>query len=330
MTEITEELASEIGVKAACEVLDVPRSQIYRARQPQTEPQPRPTPPRALSENERGEVRQILNSQRFTDLAPRQVYAKLLDEGQYWCHWRTMYRILSAHDEVRERRNVRQHPPYHKPELLATAPNQLWSWDLTKLRGPHKWTHYALYVVLDIFSRYVVGWMIAERELASLAESLIKESCRKEGIQREQLTIHSDNGKPMRSKTLALLYADLGINASFTRPYTSDDNPFSEAQFKTLKYQPDYPDRFGSLQDARAWARPLFTWYNHDHYHTGLNLMTPASVHHGLASEVQQQRQGVLAEAFAAHPERFVKGVPVAAGPPQQVWINPPKEANLP
>ncbi len=330
MTEITEELAVEIGVKAACEVLNVPRSRVYRARQPQSEPQPRPKPKRALSENERLEVRQILNSEPFADLAPRQVYAKLLDEGQYLCHWRTMYRILSEHHEVRERRNLRRHPTYQKPELLATAPKQVWSWDITKLRGPHKWTHFALYVVLDIFSRYVVGWMIAERELASLAQILIKESCHNEGIQKEQLTIHSDNGKPMRAKSLALLYADLGVNASFTRPYTSDDNPYSEAQFKTLKYQADYPDCFGSIQDARVWARQFFNWYNHEHYHTGLNLLTPTSVHHGLAVEIQQERQHVLLDAFAAHPERFVKGAPVVAGPPQHVWINPPKEANLP
>ncbi len=330
MTQITEELAIAVGVKRACEVLDVPRSRIYRSRQPQTEPKGCPTSVRALSGSERRQVRDVLNSERFADLAPRQVYAKLLDEQQYLCHWRTMYRILNEHDEVRERRDQRRHPVYQKPELLATAPNQVWSWDITKLRGPHKGIYFALYAVLDIFSRYVVGWMIAERELASLAKTLIEESCQKEGIVEEQLTIHSDNGKPMRSKSLALLYADLGVNASFNRPYTSDDNPFSEAQFKTLKYQPDYPDRFGSIQDARVWARPFFNWYNYEHYHTGLNLLTPASVHRGEAIEVQQQRQTILAAAFAAHPERFVKGAPLVAGPPQAVWINPPKEANLP
>lgn len=330
MTAIVEELAVEVGVKHACEVLDIPRSRIYRSRQPKSEPKERPIPARALSQPERMKVRDTLNSERFADLAPRQVYAKLLDEEQYLCHWRTMYRILEEHDEVRERRNQRQHPVYQKPELLATAPNQVWSWDITKLRGPHKGTYFALYVVLDIFSRYVVGWLIAERELASLAKTLIEDSCRKEGIEAEQLTIHSDNGKPMRSKSLALLYADLGINASFNRPYTSDDNPFSESQFKTLKYQPDYPDHFGSIQDARVWARPFFDWYNCEHYHTGLNLLTPASVHRGEAIEVQQQRQAVLTAAFAAHPERFVKGAPLVARPPQAVWINPPKEVNLP
>lgn len=330
MSAITEELAVEVGVKHACEVLEVPRSRIYRNRQPKSKPRQRPTPARALSGAERSQVRDVLNSERFADLAARQVYARLLDEGQYLCHWRTMYRILSDHAEVRERRDQRRHPVYQKPELLATAANRVWSWDITKLRGPHKGTYFALYVVLDIFSRYVVGWMIAERELASLAKRLIEETCHKEGIEEEQLSIHSDNGKPMRSKSLALLYADLGINASFNRPYTSDDNPFSEAQFKTLKYQPDFPDRFGSIQDARVWARHFFTCYNYQHYHTGLNLLTPASVHYGEAIKVQQQRQTVLTAAFSVHPERFVRGTPLVAGPPQAVWINPPKEVNLP
>lgn len=329
MTTIVGDLAVEVGVKRACEVLDVPRSRIYRSSQPKMAPKPRPTSARALSHSERFVVRDTLNSERFVDLAPRQVYARLLDDGQYLCHWSTMYRILREHDEVRERRNQRQHPLYQKPELLATAPNQVWSWDITKLRGPHRGSYYALYVLLDIFSRYVVGWLIAERELASLARTLIEQCCHKEGIAKEQLTIHSDNGKPMRSKSLALLYADLGVNASFTRPYTSDDNPYSESQFKTLKYRPTYPDRFRSIQEARAWARRFFSWYNHDHYHTGLNLLTPASVHHGQASGIQQQRQQVLTAAFDAHPERFVKGTPVVAGPPQAVWINPPEEVNL-
>jgi putative transposase len=330
MTAIVEELGVTIGVQRACDVLNVPRSRIYRARQPQSEAQARPRPERALSHTERAQVRSLLNSDRFMDKAPRQVYAKLLDEGQYLCHWRTMYRILSAHNEAQERRNQRQHPVYHKPELLATAPNQVWSWDITKLRGPHKWTHYALYVLLDIFSRYVVGWMIAERELAALAKTLIAASCRKAGIQPQQLTLHSDNGKPMRAKSLALLMRDLGVNASFSRPYTPDDNPFSEAQFKTLKYQPNYPDRFDTIQDARVWARRFFAWYNDEHYHSGLNLLTPASVHHGQATAIQRQRQSVLTTAYAAHPERFVRGAPLVAGSPHQVWINPPKALVIP
>ena len=330
MTRLTESLAQTVGVKAACAVLKVPRSRVYRARQPQSPSQPRPTPARALSEIERAQVRQTLNSERFAERAPRQVYAALLDEGQYLCSWRTMYRVLAAHDEVRERRNQRRHPIYLKPELLAVAPNQVWSWDITKLRGPVRWSYFSLYVLLDIFSRYVVGWLIAEQESAALAELLVVESCARQGIVRDQLTLHADNGGPMRAQSLALLLTDLGVTASHSRPYTSDDNPFSEAQFKTLKYQPDYPDRFGSIQEARTWARRFFTWYNQQHYHSGLNLLTPASVHCGQATVIQQQRQTVLSAAYAVHPERFSQGVPVVAGPPPAVWINPPSGGKLP
>jgi putative transposase len=272
----------------------------------------------------------VLNSERFMDRAPRQVYATLLDDGIYLCHWRTMYRILAAHAEVRERRKQRRHPVYHKPELLAEQPNQVWSWDITKLRGPAKWTHFALYTVIDIFSRYVVGWMIAERESAQLAKQLIASAVANQQIQPEQLTLHADNGKPMKAKTLALLLSDLGVNKSHSRPYVSDDNPFSEAQFKTLKYHPDYPDRFGCIQDARGWARPFFQWYNHQHYHTGLNLLTPVSVHYGQAEAIRQQRQAVLAAAYAQHPQRFVRGKPIVKGAPDAVWINPPIVSNLP
>jgi putative transposase len=317
-------------VKAAGAALSVPRSRVYRARQPQSPSQPRPTPVRALSQAERIQVRQTLNSERFADRAPRQVYAALLDEGQYLCSWRTMYRLLAAHDEVRERRDQRRHPIYQKPELLATAPNQVWSWDITKLRGSVTWTYFYLYVLLDIYSRYAVGWLIAERESAALAELLVAKSCAKQGIVRNQLTLHADNGAPMRSQSLALLLSDLGVTASHSRPHTSDDNPFSEAQFKTLKYQPGYPDRFGSIQDARAWARRFFGWYNQQHYHSGLNLLTPASVHFGQATVIQQQRQTILSAAYAVHPERFSKGAPLVAGPPPAVWINPPSGGNLP
>ena len=265
MTAIAETLGQQIGLKPACAVLKVPRSRLYRARQPQVQPTERPLPASALSDHEREQVRQTLNSERFGDKAPRQVYAALLDDGAYLCHWRTMYRVLAAHDEVRERRNLLTHPTYHKPELLASAPNQVWSWDITKLRGPVKWTYFYLYVLLDIYSRYVVGWMIAERETAALAKDLVETTCARQGIAREQLTLHADNGGPMRAKSLALLLDDLGVSASHSRPHTSDDNPFSEAHFKTLKYHPGYPDRFGSIQDARAWARPFFDWYNHEH-----------------------------------------------------------------
>jgi putative transposase len=330
MTAIVATLGEQIGLKQACQVLKVPRSRVYRARQPQAQPTERALPASALSHQEREQVRQVLNSQRFQDQAPRQVYARLLDEGAYLCHWRTMYRVLAAYDEVRERRNLLTHPTYRKPELLATAPNQVWSWDITKLRGPVKWTYFYLYVLLDIYSRYVVGWMIAQRETVVLAQELVETACIRQGVTRDQLTLHADNGGPMRAKALALLLADLGVNASHSRPHTSDDNPFSEAQFKTLKYHPGYPDRFGSIQDARAWARPFFNWYNDAHYHTGLNLLTPATVHYRQAEAICQQRQTVLNAAYSAHPERFSKGLPVVAAPPKEVWINPPSRSILP
>jgi putative transposase len=319
------ELASKIGVKSACEVLNVPRSRLYRQRQPQAEPKPRPTPAHALAPAEKASVREVLNSERFMDQAPRQVYAALLDEDRYLCHWRTMYRILSAHDEVRERRLIRRHPAYKKPELLAERPNEVWSWDITHLRGPVKWSGYKLYTVLDIFSRYVVGWMIAEVESSDLAKQLIAETARKQGIQPDQLTLHADNGSPMTGKPLSQLLVDLGITKSHSRPHTSDDNPFSEAQFKTMKYRPHYPDRFPSIDDARMWARSFFAWYNHEHYHSALNLMTPSSVHDGEAVAVQQQRQSVMSAAFEACPERFRGGMPIVKGPPAAVYINPPK-----
>ncbi len=328
MTAIAQELSQMVGITRACQALDIPRSRLYPRHSPA--PVPRPTPQHALSTEERTTVREALNSERFMDRAPRQVYATLLDEGVYLCHWRTMYRILDIHTEVRERRRQRQHPVYQKPELLAEKPNQVWSWDITKLRGPAKWTHFALYTVIDIFSRYVVGWMIAERESGELATQLIATAAANQQIQTDQLTLHSDNGKPMKAKTLALLLSDLGVNKSHSRPYVSDDNPFSEAQFKTLKYHPDYPDRFGCIQDARVWAQTFFQWYNHQHYHTGLNLLTPASVHYGHAEDIRQQRQAVLAAAYVQHPQRFVRGEPIVKGAPDAVWINPPTGTNLP
>jgi putative transposase len=323
------ELASKIGVKSACEVLNVPRSRIYRQRQPKVEPTPRPRPAHALSDAEKANVREVLNSERFMDQPPRQVYASLLDEGTYLCHWRTMYRILTTYDEVHERRLVRRHPVYKKPELLATAPNQVWSWDITYLRGEATWIHYPLYTVLDIFSRYVVGWMLAEVESSELAKQLIAETARKHGIQPDQLTLHADNGSPMKGKPLSQLLVDLAITRSHSRPHTSDDNPFSEAQFKTMKYRPDYPDRFASIVAARQWARPFFDWYNNDHYHSGLNLLTPASVHYGDAFVLQQQRQTVMSLAYQTHPERFMHGLPLVKGAPTAVYINPPREVQI-
>jgi transposase InsO family protein len=318
----------------ACAALGVPRSSLYETRaqatkpaDPAAQPAPRPAPPRALSQAEKERVRDVLNSERFADAAPREVYAELLDKDQqYFCSWRTMYRVLAEYHEVRERRNQLRHPAYKKPELLATGPNQVWSWDITKLRGPSKGVYYYLYVMLDIYSRCVVGWMLAEVEAAELAEQLITETCAKQGVQREQLTIHADNGSPMIAKSVAVLMADLGVVKSHSRPHVSDDNPFSEAQFKTLKYRPDYPQRFGSLPDARSWARRFFAWYNDDHHHSGLALLTPTVVHRGQAEIVRQSRQAVLRQAYQTHPERFVKGVPTPDKLPAAVWINPPKE----
>jgi putative transposase len=327
MIQATGALAKKVSVSRACEALGFPRSSLYRAHQPrpEIEKQSRPTPPRALSQAEKDTVRAVLNNARFQDNSPRQVYAMLLDEGIYHCSISTMYRVLHEHDEVHERRNQLQHPVYAKPELLATDPNQLWSWDITKLRGPAKWVYFYLYVILDVFSRYVVGWLLAEYESAVLAEQLIAESCLKQQIDPDQLTLHADRGPSMRSKTVAQLLADLGIAKTHSRPYTASDNPFSESQFKTMKYRPGYPDRFGSAADARAWARTFFNWYNNEHRHSNLGLMTPAMVHHGRTPEVATQRQAVLRAAYEKHPERFVKGLPVPPQLPEAVWINPPR-----
>lgn len=325
MMTIVEQLGQQIGLAAACRHLNVVRSSLYRGRQPKTEPKPPPTPRRALSPDERAEVRAVLNSERFQDSPPRQVYATLLDEAHYLCHWRTMYRILDEYQEVAERRDQRQQANYQKPELVATASNQVWSWDITQLKGPAKWCYFYLYVILDIFSRYVVGWLIAEQESAELAQRLIAETCAKQGIEPEQLALHSDRGSPMTSKLVSQLLTDLGIIKSHSRPRVADDNPYSEAQFKTLKYRPDYPDRFQDLSHARQWGQSVFTWYNHDHYHSALGLLTPASVHYGQADIILAQRQQVLQAAYLAHPERFVKGLPVVPAPPKEVWINQPK-----
>lgn len=316
---------------AACRALGMPRSSFYRVRGADKSPKltvAKPSrPPRALNQKERVNVREILNSERFQDLSPREVYATLLDEGLYLCHWRTMYRILDEHDEVRERRNQLRHPDHQKPELLATGPNQVWSWDISKLLGPVKWTYYYLYVILDIFSRYVVGWMVADRESASLARELIGQTCAKQDIQAEQLILHADRGSPMIAKSLAILLADLGVTKSHSRPHISDDNPYSEAQFKTLKYRSDYPERFGCHADARAWARAFFDWYNHEHHHSALGLLTPADVHYGRAEEIFQKRQQVLHAAYEKNPERFVRGLPKPPELPHEVWINPPKKS---
>lgn len=313
-----------LGTAPACDALGLSRASVYRHRQPAGPRAARPTPLRALALGERQVVLDTLHAERFLDQAPAQVHATLLDEGTYLCSPRTMYRILDDAHEVKERRNQVRRPAYVKPELLATQPNQLWSWDITKLLGPAKWTYFYLYVILDVFSRYVVGWMVAPRESAALAERLIAATCATQGIAPGQLTLHADRGASMRSKPVALLLADLGVVKTHSRPHVSNDNPFSEAQFKTLKYCPAFPDRFGSLADARAFGQPFFSWYNHAHHHSALGYLTPAMVHYGVAEGVREQRSIVLAAAYAAHPERFVRGVPQPAPLPTAVWINPP------
>jgi putative transposase len=321
-------LSVEVGIKLACASLAVPRSGFYRIkarnRAPMM-PEKHSISPRALSADERQIVLDILHTDPFIDKAPQEVYATLLDEGKYHCSISTMYRILNANAEVKERRNQLTHPVYQKPQLLATAPNQVWSWDITKLLGPVKWTYFYLYVILDIFSRYVVGWMIASAELAALAEKLIKETCAKQNIEQGQLTIHADRGSSMRSKPVALLLSDLGITKTHSRPYTSDDNPFSESQFKTLKYRPDFPERFGCIEDSRSFCQVFFPWYNTKHHHSGIGLHTPESVHFGLAQDVRNARSEVLRTAYETHPERFVKKIPVPPPLPEAAWINKPK-----
>ncbi len=332
MIQAVQDLAPTTGITTACQTLDLPRSSFYRAQEPVrpvvSHPlrERRPSP-RALTITEKETVRAVLNSERFQDQSPREVYATLLDEEHYLCSWRTMYRILAENHEVRERRDQLQHPAYAKPELLATRPNQVWSWDITKLRGPVTWTYYYLYVILDVYSRYVVGWLIAECESEAFAQELIRATCDKQGIQPGQLTLHADNGSAMIAKSVAQLLIDLDVVKSHSRPHVSDDNPYSEAQFKTLKYRPDYPARFAGLIEARTWAQTFFAWYNTNHHHSGLGLLTPVVVHSGKAASVLQQRQKVLDIAYATHPERFVKHAPVPAQLPVVVWINPPKPA---
>ncbi len=316
-------------MKAACEALQVSRATVYRHRQPPSPAAPRPTSHRALSKDEVHEVLQALNSERFADKAPAEVYATLLDEELYLCSISTMYRILRRNAAVRERRNQLRHPNYAKPELLATGPNQVWSWDITKLKGPRPGTYLHLYVIIDVFSRYVVGWMVAENESAILANRLIAETIGKQELdpeQLKQLTLHADRGTSMRSKLVAQLLADLGVTKTHSRPHVSNDNPYSESQFKTLKYRPGFPARFGCLEDARAFCRHFFRWYNLEHRHHGIALLTPATVHYGHVDEVLATRQSALNTAFNANPERFGKA-PQVEEPRSNVWINPPSKS---
>lgn len=324
-----EQYRHQVGTATLCKALNIPKASFYRQLAPKDNVStlPRQRPEHALSGIEQQQVLDVLHGPRFVDLAPAQVYAQLLEEGRYLCSIRTMYRLLANHNEVRERRKLTKHPVYAKPELLATKPNELWSWDITKLKGPAKWSYYHLYVIMDVYSRYIVGWMIAERESSILAKRLIAQSCLKQNITQDQLTLHADRGSSMKSKVVAQLLSDLGVTKTHSRPHVSNDNPYSESQFKTMKYRPQYPDRFGSIQDARIFAVDFFYWYNEEHRHSGIALYTPSDVHYGRIEQIRQDRQSALDAAYQRHPNRFVNKAPKAALPPQAVWINPPEKS---
>ena len=329
--ETVTELAPRLGVRPLCHTLSLSSATYYRHLRPSSSSTSSSTSgsaqrftPRELLPAERSHVLDVLHEPRFVDLAPAEVYATLLDEGKYFCSERTMYRVLSENHEVRERRDVARHVHYTAPELLATKPNELWSWDITKLKGPAKWNWYHLYVVLDVFSRYVVGWMVAHRESATLAKRLISTSCERQGILPGQLTVHADRGSSMTSKPVALMLADLGITKTHSRPHVSNDNPYSESQFKTMKYRPDFPERFGSIEHARMHCVDFFRWYNDEHRHSGLGMLTPHDVHYGLAEMRHAHRALVLQAAYTAHPERFVRQIPAPPAIPTAAWINKP------
>jgi len=325
------ELAGEIGVVAACKAVGRPRSSHHTRTRPPVYGPPGPprsrkgqAQPRALSPDERVHMLEVLHSERFADVAPASVYATLLDEGTYLCSTSTMHRLLREQGESGERRRQATHPAKVKPELVATGPNQVWSWDITKLLGPAKWTYYYLYTIIDIYSRYVPGWLLAPREDAKLAEQLIGDTCFAQNIERGQLSLHADRGSSMASKTVALLLADLGVTKSHSRPHVSNDNPFSESQFKTMKYRPDFPARFDSIEQARRHTRDFMGWYNHAHRHSGIAMMSPADVHYGRAAQITAARGVVLDSAYTAHPDRFVRHAPVPPKMSDASWINRP------
>jgi len=327
--QTVNDLTMIIGTRPACRALGASPATIYRRRRP---PAPRPVrprapSPRALSQPERDAVLAELHSERFVDSAPAAVWATLLDEGRYLASERTMYRLLaSEHGPGRDRRDQLSHPPYAAPELLAEQPNEVYSWDITKLKGPAKWTYFYLYVILDVYSRYAVGWTVQHRESSLVAKDLIAQVCEQQHIGPGQLTVHADRGSSMTSKPVAFLLADLGVLKTHNRPYTSTDNPYSEAQFKTLKYRPGFPARFDNIEHARAFCRRFFAWYNGVHRHSGIGLMTPADVHHGRADAVHADRVRVLDAAYAATPERFVRHPPRPPALPTAAWINKPND----
>lgn len=323
------EISPYVGKKTACEAFDIARASFYRYHSGNTNRKKTSfkRPPLALNQDEKIKILDILHSEKYQDKAPYQIYAGLLDEGIYHCSIRTMYRILSEeHDGVKERRRQVQRRNHIKPELLATGPNQVWSWDITKLKSVNKWTYFYLYVIMDIFSRYVVGWMVAHREKTALAKRLIEESCQKQGITRDQLTLHADRGASMKSKGVSQLLADLGVTKTHSRPHVSNDNPYSEAQFKTLKYCPEFPGQFGSIQDSRRFCQDFFHYYNREHYHSGIGLVTPEQLHYGQADKIYTNRSKVLVEAFNRNPARFKGRLPIPPELPDSAWINKPKD----
>jgi putative transposase len=331
IAEHLEDLEAVTSTQAACDLLGASRATVYRRRRPPASRPPvsRPEPANKLSETERQRILAVLRSDEYCDLAPAQVWARLLDDGVYLCSISTMYRLLAIAGENRERRRQRTHPARKKPELMATAPNGVWSWDITKLQGPERGVYYELFVIIDIFSRYVVGWMVSPAETGELAEAFLADALARQGIDRDQLAIHADRGTSMTSKPVAQLLVDLGVARSHSRPHVSNDNPYSESQFKTLKYCPAFPGRFGSIEDARSFCSTFFEHYNHIHRHAGIGLHTPASVHYGTAREIRAQRQVTLDAAYAAYPTRFRHQRPTPPRLPTIAWINEPSPEAL-
>jgi putative transposase len=315
-----------INTKAACDAMGVSRATYYRKLKPKGKPGPRPKSKRALSKKERQEVLDFCHSDEFINRPPATIQATLADRGIYLCSARTMYRILDDAQEIKERREQAIHPPYVKPELCATAPNQVWTWDITDLKGPVRGSRFKLYVTIDLFSRLVVGWTVQAKEDEFIARDFHRETYHRQGILPGDLTLHSDRGGAMVSKTMGQLLIDLEVTRSFSRPHISDDNPYSESQFKTMKYSPQFPERFGSIQDAISFCRCYFSWYNHEHRHSGISMLTPASVHEGRAEAILAARQVVLDQAYEAHPERFTGGRPRSQALPGPAWINKPAE----
>jgi putative transposase len=329
--EHLEDLEAVTSTKRACALLGASRATIYRHRRPPMArlSTPRPAPANKLTEAERQHILAVLRSEAYCDLAPAQVWARLLDDGIYLCSISTMYRLLAIAGENRERRRQRTHPARKRPELIAHRPNQVWSWDITKLQGPERGVYYELFVIIDIFSRYVVGWMVSPAETGELAEAFIADTLARHGIDPDQLTLHADRGTSMTSKPVAQLLVDLGVARSHSRPHVSNDNPYSEANFKTLKYCPAFPGRFGSIEDARAFCAVFFDHYNHIHRHAGIGLHTPASVHYGTAGEIRAQRAATLDAAYAANPARFRHRRPTPPKLPTVAWINEPSPEAL-